>query len=140
MLYQDPIRNLYTIIDRICIYLSWRLSQSIFIHFISRKNGTLHCDVTMTLIRQEKKFENIFFLKQHILFLKKMNLNHFYPKMHTKAQISTKRPALPSISKFIKDVLFFSSQDSMIKDMSGFKCFKKMYILDTKLKAVSTAT
>ena len=23
-----------------------------------------------------------------------MNMNHFYPKMHTAAQISTKRPAL----------------------------------------------
>ena len=57
------------------------------------KNGTSLCDVTMTLIRQEK-IGNIFFLKQHICFLKKMNINHFYPKMHTAAQISTKRPAL----------------------------------------------
>ena len=53
----------------------------------------LLCDVTMTLMRQEK-IGNIFFLKQHICFLKKMNINHFYPKMHTAAQISTKRPAL----------------------------------------------
>ena len=57
------------------------------------KNGTLLCDVTMTLMRQEK-IGNIFFLKQHICFLKKMNINHFYPEMHTAAQISTKRPAL----------------------------------------------
>ena len=55
------------------------------------KNGTLLCDVTMTLIRQDK-METSFFLKQHICFLKKMNINHFYPKMHTAAQISTKRP------------------------------------------------
>ena len=53
----------------------------------------LLCDVTMTLIRQEK-IGNIFFLKQHICFLKKMNMNHFYPKMHTAVQISTKLPAL----------------------------------------------
>ena len=53
----------------------------------------LLCDVTMTLIRQEK-IGNIFFLKQHICFLKKMNIHHFYPKMHKAAQISTKRPAL----------------------------------------------
>ena len=57
------------------------------------KNDTLLCDVTMTLIRQEKN-GNIFFLKQHTCFLKKMNINHFHPKMHTAAQISTKRPAL----------------------------------------------
>ena len=57
--------------------------------FYFMKNGTLLCDVTMTLIRQEK-IGNIFFLKQHICFLKKMNVNHFYPKMHTAAQISTK--------------------------------------------------
>ena len=50
----------------------------------------LLCDVTMTLIRQEK-IGNIFFLKQHICFLKKMNINHFYPEMHTGL---TKRPAL----------------------------------------------
>ena len=61
--------------------------------FYITKNGTLLCDVTMTLIRQEK-IGNIFFLKQHICFLKKMNIKHFYPKMHTAAQISTKRPAL----------------------------------------------
>ena len=61
--------------------------------FYITKNGTLLCDVTMTLIRQEK-IGNIFFLKQHTCFLKKMNINHFYPKMHTAAQISTKRPAL----------------------------------------------
>ena len=61
--------------------------------FYFTKNGTLPCDVTMTLIRQEK-IGNIFFLKQHICFLKKMNINHFYPKMHTAAQISTKRLAL----------------------------------------------
>ena len=61
--------------------------------FYITKNGTLLCDVTMTLIRQEK-IGNIFFLKQHIYFLKKMNINHFYQKMHTAAQISTKRPAL----------------------------------------------
>ena len=61
--------------------------------FYIMKNGTLLCDVTMTLIRQEKN-GNIFFLKQHICFLKKMNINHFYPKMHMAAQISTKRPAL----------------------------------------------
>ena len=61
--------------------------------FYIMKNGTLLCDVTMTLMRQEK-IGNIFFLKQHIFSLKKMNINHFYPKMHTAAQISTKRPAL----------------------------------------------
>ena len=53
----------------------------------------------MTLIRQEKKKKkkkngNIFFLKQHICFLEKMNIDHLYPKMHMTAQISTKRPAL----------------------------------------------
>ena len=36
-------------------------------------------DVTMKLIRQEK-IGNIFFLKQHIYFLKKMNMNHFLSK------------------------------------------------------------
>ena len=61
--------------------------------FYIMKNGTLLCDVTMTLMRQEK-IGNIFFLKQHICFLKKMNIKHVYPKMHTAAQISTKRPAL----------------------------------------------
>ena len=61
--------------------------------FYITKNGTLLCDVTMTLIRQEK-IGNIIFLKQHTCFLKKMNINHIYPKMHTAAQISTKRPAL----------------------------------------------
>ena len=60
------------------------------------ENGTLLCDVTITLIRQDK-IGNIFFLKQHICFLKKMNINHFYPKMQTAAQISTKRPALKLI-------------------------------------------
>ena len=86
MLLQDPIRNVYTMIDRICITTN--------IHaFYIMKNGTLLCDVTMTLIRQQK-IGNIFFLKQHVSFLKKMNINHFYPKMHTAAQISTKRPAL----------------------------------------------
>ena len=47
--------------------------------FYITNNGTLLCVVTMTLIRQEK-IENIFFLKQHICFLKKMNINHFYQK------------------------------------------------------------
>ena len=61
--------------------------------FYIMENSKLLCDVTMTLIRQEK-IGNIFFLKQHIYFLKKMNINHFYPKMHTAAQISTKRPTL----------------------------------------------
>ena len=61
--------------------------------FYITKNGMLLCDVTMTLIRQEK-IGNIFFLKEHICFLKKMNMKHFYPKIHTAAQISTKRPAL----------------------------------------------
>ena len=61
--------------------------------FYITENGTLLCDFTMTLIRQEK-IGNIFFLKQHICFLKKMNINHFYPKLHTAAQISTKRSAL----------------------------------------------
>ena len=42
----------------------------------------------------ELKIGNILFLKQHICFLKKMNINHFSPKMHTAAQISTKRLAL----------------------------------------------
>ena len=50
--------------------------------FYITKNGMLLCDVTMTLIRQEKN-GNIFFLEQHICFLKKININHFYPKMHT---------------------------------------------------------
>ena len=50
----------------------------------------LLCDVSMTLIRQEK-IGNIFFLKQRICFLKKMNINHFYPEMHTGL---TERPAL----------------------------------------------
>ena len=61
--------------------------------FYITKNGTLLCDVTMTLIRQEK-LETSFFLKQHVCFLTKMNINHFYLKMHTAAQISTKRPTL----------------------------------------------
>ena len=65
--------------------------------FYITKNGTLLCDVTMTLILQEK-IGNIFFLKQHIYFLKKMTINHFYPKMHPAAQISTKRPALNSLT------------------------------------------
>ena len=52
-----------------------------------KQNGTLLCDVTVMLIRQEKT-GNLFFL------FKKMNINHFYSKMHTAAQISTKRPAL----------------------------------------------
>ena len=60
--------------------------------FYIMENGTLLCDVTMTLIRQEKN-GNTFFLKHHLCFLKKMNINHSYPKMHTAAQISTKRPA-----------------------------------------------
>ena len=64
-----------------------------FLAFYMMKNGTLLCDATMTLMRLEK-IGNIFFLKQHICFLKKMNINHFYPKMHTAAQISTKRHAL----------------------------------------------
>ena len=34
----------------------------------NEKNGTLLCDVTMTLIRQEKIW-NIFLLEQHICFL-----------------------------------------------------------------------
>ena len=40
--------------------------------FYVTKNGMLLCDVTMTLIRQEK-IGNIFFLKQHVYFLKKKN-------------------------------------------------------------------
>ena len=68
--------------------------------FYFTKNYTLLCDVTMTLIRHEK-IGNIFFLKQHICFLKKMNINHFYPKMHTAAQISTKQPALELLLYFI---------------------------------------
>ena len=68
--------------------------------FYIMENDTLLCDVTMTLMRQEK-IGNIFFLKQHICFLKKMNINHFYPKMHTAAQISTKRPALYDKTKKI---------------------------------------
>ena len=68
--------------------------------FYITKSGTLLCDVTMTLIRQEK-IGNIFFLKQHICFLKKMNINHFYPKMHTAAQTSTKRPALKRNTEII---------------------------------------
>ena len=52
------------------------------------KNVTLLCDVTVMLIRLEK-IGNILFLKQHIRFLKKMNINHFYQKMHTAAKIST---------------------------------------------------
>ena len=52
--------------------------------FYIMENGTLLCDVTMTLIRQEK-LETSFFLKQHICFPKKININHFYPKMHTAA-------------------------------------------------------
>ena len=55
--------------------------------------GALLCDVTMTLIRQEKN-GNIFFLKQQICFLKKMSINHFYPKIHAATQSSTKRKAL----------------------------------------------
>ena len=42
--------------------------HAFYIMFISRKNGTLLCDVTMTLIGQEK-IGNIFFLEQHICFL-----------------------------------------------------------------------
>ena len=70
--------------------------EIITIHFHAfyiTKNGTLLCDITTTLIRQEKN-RKTFFLNQRIYFLKKMNSNHFYPKMHTAAQISTKRPAL----------------------------------------------
>ena len=76
--------------------------------FYITKNGTLLCDVTMALIRQEKN-GNIFFLKQHICFLKKININHFYPKMHTAAQISTKRPALKSPTC---SYIFHSSRDN----------------------------
>ena len=53
----------------------------------------LLCDVTVTLIRQEK-IGNIFFLEQHIYFLKKMNINHFYPEMQTELTV---RPALQSV-------------------------------------------
>ena len=67
----------------------------------------LLCDVTMTLIRQEK-IGNIFFLNQHICFLKKMNINHFYPKMHTAVQISTKRHALKE-KRTCFDSWFYSS-------------------------------
>ena len=59
----------------------------------------------MTLMRQEK-IGNIFLLKQHICFLKKMNINHFYPKMHTAAQISTERPALYQNMRSCENVQF----------------------------------
>ena len=71
----------------------------IFHAFYIMKNGTLLCDVIMTLLQQEQ-YGNIFFLKQHICFRKKMNINHFYPKMHTAAQISTKRPALVVFERY----------------------------------------
>ena len=46
------------------------------------KMGTLLCDVTMTLKRQEK-IGNILFLKQNTFFYKKMYVWHFYPKILT---------------------------------------------------------
>ena len=57
------------------------------------KYGTSFCDVTVTLILQEK-IGNIVFLKMHIFFWLKININHFYPKIPTGAQISTQRPTL----------------------------------------------
>ena len=47
--------------------------------FYIMKNGTSRYDVTMTLIRQEK-IGNIFFLKQHICFLKKNEYKSLLPK------------------------------------------------------------
>ena len=90
-------------IDRIMHLCQLEIITIIFHAFYIMKNGTLLCDVTMTLTRQEK-IGNILFLKQHICFLKKMNINHFYPKMHTVAQISTKRPALIYIAAASKQI------------------------------------
>ena len=47
----------------------------------------------MTLILQEK-IGNIVFLKLHIFLEFKIDMNHFYPKIPTGAQISTQRPTL----------------------------------------------
>ena len=58
-----------------------------------RKYGTSFCDVTVTLILHEK-IGNIVFLKLHICILLKIDMNHFYPKIPTGAQISTQRPTL----------------------------------------------
>ena len=74
--------------------------------FYITKNGTLLCDITMTLIRLEK-IGNIFFLKQHVCFLTKINIHHFYPKMHTAAQISTKQPALGRRGGFLWELWCF---------------------------------
>ena len=57
------------------------------------KDGTSLCDVTVTLILQEK-IRNIFFLKWNIFLQTKIDRKHFYPKIPTGAQISTQRPTL----------------------------------------------
>ena len=51
------------------------------------------CDVTVTSILQEK-IGNIVFLKLHIFLYLKIDINHFYPKIPTGAQISTQLPTL----------------------------------------------
>ena len=84
------------------------ITLSVFMHFISR-NGTLLCDVTMTLIRQDK-IGNIFFRKQHKCFLKKININHFYPNMHTAVKISTIWPAILLLQRFMVSTRLVSSQ------------------------------
>ena len=86
--------------------------------FYITKNGTLLCDATMTLIRQEK-IGNILFLKQHVCFLTKMNINHFYPKMHTAAQISTKRPTLYACFKWSK----FNPEEVIIFFIPSYSTF-----------------
>ena len=51
------------------------------------------CDVTVTSILQEK-IGNIVFLKLHIFLYLKIDINHFYPKIPTGAQILTQLPTL----------------------------------------------
>ena len=60
---------------------------------IHMKRRTSFCNVTVTLILQEKN-GNIFFLKWHIFLWLKIDRNHFHLKMHTGAQLSTQRPTL----------------------------------------------
>ena len=95
------------------------------------KNSTLLCDVTVTLIRQDK-IGNIIFLKQHICFLKNIYINYFYSKMHTAARISTKQPTLQWAPGFF--TIFIQQHLSQYTVSSNISKFIILYISEKRAK------
>ena len=75
--------------NQLCIH-NYQQNMHLFkLEMIAINFNAFYTTINPTYLNSTRKCGNIFFLKRHIILLKKRKINQSYPEMHTGGQIST---------------------------------------------------